>query len=87
MSRFLLIEELEIFFVVLEDISDAELNVSLSAFHGVELISKSKFRLNHPKLGHVPACMRHLSSEGRPKGIDVGKRAAKVLYCQLSRDC
>jgi hypothetical protein len=81
MSRFLFIEEFEVFFVVQEDIADAELDVSFSAFHSVEFISESEFGLNHPKLGHMSACMRNLSPESRAESIDVGKRAAEVLYC------
>jgi len=79
MPFFGFLEKLEIFFAVLQNKPNTELNICFSTFHHIKDISKCKFRLNHPKLSNMSASVRHLSSECRTKCINIGKSTRKVL--------
>lgn len=77
-------QEIKVVFVVLKNKFDTELHISLSTFHDIKDISKSKFRLDHPKFSNVSACMRNFRSESGPKCVDVRKSTAEVLDCKLT---
>ena len=73
MTWFALFQKGKIFFVVLEDELNTELDIGFSAFNSVEKVSEGQFWLNHPELGNVALSVRDFCSEGRAKGVDVGE--------------
>jgi hypothetical protein len=84
MSRFPLVQELKILFVVFENVADTELDVGFSTLHIIVEVREGQLRLNHPKFSNVPAGVRNFSSEGRAESVDIAQRAAKVFNSKLS---
>jgi hypothetical protein len=67
-------------------ISGAELHVIFRKCHVISQLSKTYFRLDHPKLGQMSTGMRVLGPEGWTKCINIGECTSVSFYIELTRN-